>query len=177
MIRGSSKYLTMFALVLALGLAVYMNWRFTKAEPAAAGTDTGEQQKENYGDSMFVSGSTNTATYFSEARLSRTQSRDQALDSIQKALQDTELSESEKTELTAQLTAVAGSITKEASIESLVKSKGFTDCMAYINGDSVKIVVACEEGELTSEKTAKITEIVLSQTDITADKISIVEVK
>ena len=49
--------------------------------------------------------------------------------------------------------------------------------MAYINGDSVKIVVACEEGELTSEKTAKITEIVLSQTDITANKISIVEVK
>ena len=182
-VKASSKYFTMFALVLALGLAVYLNWRFTEidANTTLNSNEQGEENKEQdkkYGDTLFVSSEgKNAATYFSQARLARTESRDQALDSLQKALQDTELTEAEKTELTAKLTAIAESITAESNIESLVKSKGFSDCVAYINENSIKLVVAFAEGELTSEKTSQIVEIVLSQTEIPAQNVSIVEVK
>lgn len=182
-VKGSSKYFTMFALVLALGLAVYLNWRFTSIDANGA-INQNEQDGETddsgkkYGDTLFVSSDGKTAaTYFSQARLARTASRDEALDSLQKALQDTELTEAEKTDLTAKLTAIAKSITAESNIESLIKSKGFSDCVAYISDDGIKIVVACTEGELTSEKNAQIVEIVVSQTDIPVQKISIVEVK
>lgn len=181
-VRNSSKYVTMFALVLALGVAVYLNWRFSEIEANETLNDNNNQQQgsegENYGDALFVSGDgVNTSSYFAQARLSRTESRDSALDSLQKALQNTELTEAEKTELTAKLTAVAQSITAESNIESMIKAKGFSDCMAYISDGAIKVIVACSDGELTGDKTAQIVEIVTSQTDIPAQKISIVEVK
>ncbi len=182
----SRKYVTMLALVLALAVAVYLNWRFTQidqsaqmpddAQIAAAESSTG--QTTNYGDAMFVSnGSSDAGEYFAEVRLDRAQSRDEALDALQEALSNTELSDAEKTALTAQLTAVAQSISLEADIEALIKSKGFSDCVAFISDGSIKILVPAPESGLTTAQVAQITEIVLSQTDIPAENISIVEVK
>lgn len=177
-LKRSSKYVTMLALVLALGVAVYLNWRFSGIEAnATLGKQPDDTQQEHYGDAMFVSGQTDGTAYFASARLSRTESRDAALDSLQKALQDTELTEAEKSELTAKLTAVAKNITAEANIESLIKAKGFSDCVVYISDGAAKIVVSCADGELNAGRTAQIVEIVKSQSDIPAHSISIVEVK
>ena len=179
------KIVTMFALVVALGTAVYLNWRFSADNsvpviPSSSGQDTqGEDGVVggNYGDALFVSGSTDTAEYFASARLARTQSRDEALSALQQALQDTELSDVEKNELTAKLTAEARSISLESNVESLIKSKGFSDCVAYINSSSAKIVVAAPSQGLSETQVAQIMEIVLSQTELSASQVSIVEVK
>ena len=65
-------HIVLGALVLALGAAVYLNWDYMKQTDYVAAGNTNQTTNENegtanYGDAYFVS-----------ARLSRTQSRDEA---------------------------------------------------------------------------------------------------
>ena len=53
--------------------------------------------------------------------------------------------------------------------------KGFTDCVVYIEDKNCQIVVRSEG--LQMQDTVQITEIVTSQSDITAQNINIVPVK
>ena len=62
----------------------------------------------------------------------------------------------------------------EAQIENLVTAKGYTDCVAFMGDGAVSVVVEAEGG-LQAEDVAKITEIVLSETDYTTDQITVLE--
>jgi stage III sporulation protein AH len=190
----AKKQLTMVTLVLALALAVYINWRFAnndnnalqltdvvaddQQQPVSANEETGDDGGKYYVEALFVSADEdNSGTYFTEARLNRTQSRDQALDTLQKSLQQTDLTQSEKDALTASLAAVANNITIEGNIESLVKAKGFEDCVAFINDAKVKIVVKANEGGLSVSEVSQIKEIVLGEYTVDVQNVTIVEIK
>lgn len=184
----AKKQLTMVTLVLALALAVYLNWRFAQNDESLRITDvindgnipaSSETEGEKYyGEALFVStDEANPDEYFAEARLSRSKSRDEALETLQDALQQTDLTQAEKDEITASLAAVASSITVESNIENLVKAKGFADCVAYINGDKVKVVVKANGDSLSVSEVSQIKEVVLGECDIPVQNITIVEVK
>jgi stage III sporulation protein AH len=179
----AKKQLTMVTLVLALALAVYLNWRFAKAgENALIVTETlagaeGEQEKY-YGDALFVSSTEgDPGRYFAEARLNRETSRAEALDTLEKSLQNTDLTDAEKESILAQLSEAAANIATESNIESLIKAKGFSDCVAFISGDRVKVVVQSGGGELTAGEVSQIKEIVLGECGVPAQNITIVEIK
>ena len=75
-------HIVLGALVLALGAAVYLNWDYMKQTDYVAAGNTNQTTNENegtanYGDAYFVS-----------ARLSRTQSRDEAMDALKYMLED-----------------------------------------------------------------------------------------
>jgi stage III sporulation protein AH len=57
----------------------------------------------------------------------------------------------------------------------LIKAKGFADCVVYIEGEKCNVVVPGET--LTSQQTAQITEIVLAQSKVKSQNITIVPVK
>ena len=63
----------------------------------------------------------------------------------------------------------------EANIETLVKAKGFEECVAIINQDTANIVVSSEG--LTPGEVAQIKEIVYEQAGIIPANIKIVEKK
>ena len=63
----------------------------------------------------------------------------------------------------------------ENEIESLVASKGYADCVAYIGENSVSVVVSVPENGLQAADVAKITDIVLGQTSFAADQVKIIE--
>ena len=198
----AKKQITMVTLIVALALAVYLNYRLSGLETRGLpvtetilGADEipvtaleegisvsleGEQQDQKYyGEALFVSRdvSAYSGTYFAEARLQRTESRDEALDTLQKSLQNTELTDAEKAQLTAQMTATASAISMETTVESLVKSKGFADCIAFLSGDTVKVVVATGPDGLTAGEAVQIKEIVISTCAVPASGIVIVEIK
>lgn len=193
------KQVTMVALVFALAIAVYLNWRFAatdndtlpitdvlasqdgKAEsvtPVSAQPEAAEAEKY-YGEALFVSTDESgySDDYFAEARLNRTKSRDEAIETLQKALKQTDLTDAEKNELTAQLTMTAGAIATESAIESQVKAKGFTDCVAYLSGEKVKVVVQSNASGLTAGEVSQIKEIVLDESGVAVENISIVEIQ
>ena len=66
-------------------------------------------------------------------------------------------------------------IESEGTIESLVRAQGFEDCVAYLDGESAKIVVKTEG--LSKAQAASIKEIILGETEISAENIRIFEVK
>lgn len=143
----------------------------TEAEAASAAN-------KNYGEAQLVSVANDTGSqFFDEARLKREKAHDEALDTIQKTMKDSSLSDSEKAEFTAQLTANLEDINAETEIETLIKAKGFADCLCFLQSGRADLTVMTSGEPLTTSQVAQIRDIVISKSDVTAQNITVVEVK
>ena len=86
---------------------------------------------------------------------------------------DSEESSAEaKAEAQAKMSKIAVDIQNEANIETLVKAKGFEDCVAVISEDAVSVIVSAES--LKAAEAAQILSIVLDTTGIEPEKVSII---
>lgn len=204
MVFGKRQIL-LATLVLALGVAIYLNWQFSQSGKDLKLTDDVDASK-NYGEAQFVANEkdqpadavdvtdvtengitnptgmieaamTNEAgeDYFIEARLNKKQSRDEAVETLQNILKDSKVSDEEKNIAIATAASLSDAIDAESNIESLIKAKGFEDCIAFIDGDKASIVVKTD-GLLNSEA-AQIKDIVLKESKVQAENISIIPVK
>ncbi len=143
----------------------------TEAEAASAAN-------KNYGEAQLVSVANDTGSqFFDEARLKREKAHDEALDTIQKTMKDSSLSDSEKAEYTAQLTANLEDINAETEIETLIKAKGFADCLCFLQSSRADLTVMTSGEPLTTSQVAQIRDIVISKSNVTAQNITVVEVK
>lgn len=188
----SKRQLTLLTLVVALGVAVYLNWEYAKTDApfalqetsaAVQSEDAAEAQPvveplpdKNYGDAQLVNAE-ETDEYFEQARLTRSKTRDEALDKLQSALKKAELTDEEKNALTADLSAVIDSITMESDIENMVKAKGFADCVAFIDGEKISLAVKTGSEGLDKSEVAQLRDIILGKMQTEAKNISVVEVK
>jgi len=191
--RKASLLLLSFAMV----LAVYLNWQYARVErDSYIITDELTQQMnttvmdesdllktsddyetKNYGDAQLVATTkSDSDKYFEQARLSRQKSRDEALDTIQKTLKNSKLSDGEKKQATDSLSKIIRNMTNETDIENMVKAKGFRDCVASINNDKISVAVRTVNGELSKADVSKIRDVVLSKTTISSQNIVVVEV-
>ena len=142
--------------------------------------DLGQQTaNKNYGEAQMVSVTQDSGTeFFEQARLSRSQSRDEALEALNKALKDTTVSEEEKKSLTDTLSTQVNNITLETKLETLIKSKGFADCVVNLEGEQANVTVMTENDALTAEEVARIRDALMGQcVGLDAQDITIVEVK
>ena len=143
----------------------------TEAEAASAAN-------KNYGEAQLVSVANDTGSqFFDEARLKREKAHDEALDTIQKTLKDSSLSDAEKAEYTAQMTANLEDINAENEIETLIKAKGFADCLCFLQSGRADLTVMTWGEALTAAQVAQIRDIVMSKSNVTAQNITVVEVK
>lgn len=150
----------------------------------SAGADTqmmsaDETANKNYGEAQLVSVNKDSGTeFFESARLTRSKARDEALDTLKKSLKDTKLTSEEKEQLTTQLSDRISNITLETKLETLIKSKGFTDCVVNLEGSKANVTVMTESDALNAEEVTRIRDALLSQCKgLTAQDITIVEVK
>lgn len=188
--------LTLVTLAAALSVAVYLNWEYAKTTDGAMAAQASaepptqtvvdpltvetsmESGDKNYGEAQLVSLLDSSGTdFFDEARMARTKSRDSALDSLKKSLKGSGLTGDEKAELTRQLTEKIESITTESEMETLIKAKGFTDCVAFIDSNQVNITVMTSNDSLQADEVAQIRDIVLSKCPVRAQDIHVVEIK
>lgn len=146
---------------------------------AAEEMELGGQAGKNYGEAQLVSVSKDSGTeFFEQARLNRSKARDEALDAIKKTLKSADLSESEKDSITQKLQNQISSITVESSIESLIKSKGFADCVVSIGEGRADITVMTENDALTADEVTRIRDAVLGKCKgLSAQDITVVEVR
>ena len=186
---------TAAVLMLALGAAVYLNWSFSREAPsslvvsediAADAVETSAAVSEiltdplavetaadaepaaeelgdkNYGEAQLVSVNQDSGTeFFESARLTRSKARD-----------------AEKDQLTTELSARISNITLETKLETLIKSKGFADCVVNLEGSKANVTVMTENDALTAEEVTRIRDALLNQCKgLTAQDITIVEVK
>ena len=86
--------------------------------------------------------------------------------------EDANATEEAKAEARAMLAKIASDIQNEANIETLVKAKGFEECIAVISEDSVSIIVKAEQ--LQAAQAAQIFSIAYETTGINPENISII---
>ena len=91
-----------------------------------------ETANKNYGEAQLVSVNKDSGTEFLSPPLNTQQGADEALDTLKKSLKDTKLTSEEKEQLTTQLSDRISNITLETKLETLIKSKGFTDCVVNL---------------------------------------------
>ena len=200
-ISKNTRKVTALTLAAALVVAVYLNWQYARAGvtleenavQVAAGADTADEASapildglmteaeavssanKNYGEAQLVSVANHK--FFEEARLKRTKAHDEAMDAVQKALKSLSLSAEEKKSYTQQLTGNLEDLHAENEIETLVKAKGFADCLCFLQSGRADLTVMTSGDALTAAQVAQIRDIVLSKSSVTAQNITIVEVK
>ena len=153
-----------------VGAAVYLNWRYT---------DQIAESSKVLGESTLVSSQEETEEapeddYFATARLSRKQARDNAISLLKEAEVDENAGEETKDEASESLQVLAAYTVAEAQVENLVTAKGYADCVAFMGDESVSVVISDPDG-LDAADVARIKDIVISETDYTADQIKIME--
>ena len=178
------KQLLLGTLVVALGMAVYLNYYF--AQSPLGLLDSGKQPQhndKNLGDALNVNAQTGkedpadtptAADYFKQARENRERSREEATQTVKDLLNNVKATEEQKNAVTAQVLAITKAIDQESKIENLIKAKGFADCVVYIEDTKCSVVVSAPS--LTVQDTAKISQVVTAQSDIAAQNINIVTV-
>lgn len=176
------KQLVLASMVLALGAAVYLNWQFAGVNKLPVGdtsstaSELGAAQLVNNAYLETVSDdlkqpASSGASAFSEARLNRQNSRDEAMDLLDDVLESVDTDSEAKKEAVEQASAIAQNILKETNVENLLQAKGYQETVAYLSEEKCSVVVS---GELNAEDTLIIQEVVMDQTGLTADKITII---
>ena len=189
-LKRNAVVVTMAVLVCA---AAALNWRYS-AQDAAGDTDAPQQTAEGssaetntkiLGEASLVSGQDEDGTladegavytgsdYFASARLTRQQARDNAISLLQEAAEQENADTAVANEASEGIQVLASYTLKEAQIENLVTAKGYTDCVAFMGNDSLSVVVSTDTGELTGEDVAKITDIAMTETGLSAGSIKI----
>lgn len=152
--------------VLLIGVALWLNWMFFSDNTVNAGyadyDTSGGMVGENVQNGADVD---TTADYFATVAVSRQQARDESLEVLQNVLDSEDASEEVKNQALAEMQVIAGEIEKEANVEALLISKGFEDCVAVMNGNSIHVVVR-SEGDLQTAQIAQINTVVYEQTGI-----------
>lgn len=198
----NTRRVTALTLAAALVVAVYLNWQYARtgaeleteavnvsasvAEEASAPITDGlmteaeavSSTNKNYGEAQLVSVSNDSGSkFFEEARLKREKAHDAALDTIQKTLKSASLSADEKKSYAQELTGNLENLNAETEIETLVKAKGFADCLCFLQADRADLTVMTSGDALTAAQVAQIRDIILSKSSVTAQNITVVEVK
>ena len=183
----NKKQIVMLGLSLVVCAAVYINWRFLQAEDITTTENTQKTssdtttQNENsegktLGEAQYVSSDvTDADEYFVSSRLTRQQSKDKAIDLLESVVNNEASSAESIEKANAEITNIAAQSELEGTVESLIKAKGFNDCVVFLGSDTANVVVSSDG--LTAKQAAQINEIVITQTNIPARNIKIVEVK
>ena len=174
-------------LAIAMASALLVNWYYNRDTVKGNTDETSRPKTENLGDSIYVNGTTSPSDeagadeevrdvakiqeYFAEAQLKRTQAHDEALDKIEKLIDDGK----ENSEVEKLLEEYSNAIKLEADIENLITAKIGCECLVILNSENAQIVV---DSQGTDELyLLQITDIVSNQANIPAEKIAIIEAK
>lgn len=177
------------ACVAVVGISVYADWNYNKHKDAENtgyiyNSSVSGDKAKILGEATYVGAVHEGAevdafdesvseSYFANAALERQRSRDETLEILQTVVDSSETMPDAKNKALNDMTEIASAMESEANIETLVKAKGFSDCVAVINGDSINVVVKTT-GLLTYE-VAQIREIVMNELNIPAENIKIIE--
>jgi stage III sporulation protein AH len=174
------RQIILAALVLGLGVAVYLNWQYTRAEVELPVTELLEWGggPTAYGEAQYVGSAgmplADGDAFFVEAQISRQRSRDHAAETLSAMLADAQLNYDQRSELVMRAVELADAIEAEGKIENLLRSKGFDDVMVYYDSQRADVIV--RSNGLLAHEANQIRDIILRETSITPQYITIVEI-
>jgi len=171
------KQILLAGMTLVLGLAIYINYAYSAVGGKIKATDVVKNQSVNYGQSQLVSKQSDETDYFAKARIDRTASRDEAVQTLKSIIDGGDATDEEKKTVSQKAQTISGLMETESKIENLVKAAGFKDCVVYLDGKSANIVVKTGQKDgLMASEAAKIKDILLSEVSVANENIRIFDV-
>lgn len=186
--KRMKRNLMILTVVLFVSAAAYLNWNYSQSAAdvgkilgestlvsgkAGAGENLSAEDTEQQPEDTETFGT--GKNYFDTARLNRQEARDKSLNLLKEAAEGEKASQESIDAANKQMQEIAANTLTESTIENLVMAKGYTDCVAFVNGESVSVVIAGTDNGLENSDIAKVTDIVMEETGLTADKIKIME--
>jgi stage III sporulation protein AH len=189
------KHIILACLTLILGVAIYINYVLASGgaedivdtsatDPAngavAVSMSTDDKSAGNYGDTEFVNAdlaadADSGTDYFSQVRLTKMTSRDDAAEQLSAILGGGDLSSEEIATYTGAAVDLSSLAETESMIENLIKAQGFDDCVVYLTDDTANIVV--KTAGLLPAQAAQIKDILLGEVTVPNENIRIFEVQ
>lgn len=186
-----SKQILSAALVVALGAAVAVNWYYRNTPTLSEDVSTPTQQVSgNLGDSLYVGGTTaaqptseetsdnsqsDSDNYFAKAKLKRSQSHDEVIDNVESIIKAQGLDSDTKKQLSTKLSDYQKCIKTETDTENLITAKIAGECLVVINDGACQVIL--QKNTLNEHVILQITEIIEKNTDISAENLTIIELK
>ena len=162
--------------VLIIGIAVLLNVLFVPESadnsngivpPALNLSDVSATIQDKEPDNQ-------NASAFVEMTLSRKQARDEAIEVLNTLANSDTATTKAKNNAIAGIEVIANCIENEANIESLIKAKGFEECVAVISENSASVIIKTSDS-LAPNQIAQISEIVYEQSGILPTELNIIE--
>lgn len=176
--KNLKRNLMVVGSVLLIGGAVWLNWAlFAEAgdkdyDPSyytSGEVESGDQT----GDNADAGSEKKEDSYFAMAAIDRSRARDEAMEVLNQITASSDATEEAKAEAYAAIEQMALDIENEANIETLLKAKGFEECVAVVSNKAATVIVR-SDGLLPSQL-SQITEIVWEQAGISPTDITIIE--
>ena len=99
--------------------------------------------------------------YFAESKLEREKMYSQMLESYQKIINNSQISDTQKEISQNEIKKINDTKNAIMISENLLKNKGFEDLIIFVNGDSISVVIKAKE--LTQEQIAQVQNIIVRE--------------
>lgn len=185
---GTAAIYVLALMLVALGYWNYISVESQKIQTVAETKNDINQQDENLGDAQLVSNNEiikeeeneevvniepilEKDDYFETSKLERDKMYSQTLETYKEMLNNSNVSEEQKAIVTQEITDLSKEKNAVMISENLITTKGFSNCVIFVNTDSVSIVV--EKQELKTEEIAQIQNIISRELNVKMEQIHI----
>lgn len=183
--KNLKRNIVMAAVLFFVCAAVYLNWSYSRRYGEADAAQTRAEDAhiaaaaERYTETAAAEEfeAENTPAYFAAARLTRQQSRDQALSLLESAAAGEGASQETIDAAMDSIAAMATWGMQETQIENLLLAREFSDCVVYLSEEGVTVAVPAPAEGLSEASVARITDTVTTETGLAASAIRIIEVR
>lgn len=169
------KQLLFLGLALSLAGAMFVNWYYTRpvqTSPAEAESTT-EAEQINLGDAQFVNASVNDS-YFARAELNRSKARDEAREGLNAVIGNEDADEQSRESARQALEKLEADVITQTEIENFIRAKSGGDVLVSL-GSTAEVIL--QKNTLTDELCIQIKDIITRKTNISSEKITIIEAK
>lgn len=154
------------------------NWYWENSDLSSKVSSVSGDFEKVFGEAEYVDATAQTTAeseYFSSARVERQSARDESLEKLQKIVDSSSEGEKAHAEAAEKIASISDMISAENKIETLVKAKGVSNCLAVINEDGTKVNVIVDVDDLTDQVILQIKEIATSQIGCGYEDVTIIQ--
>ena len=176
------RNILVLAVLVFVGAAAWLNWSYNQRWGSADSAMSDKEDQMTTAVNAILGKETDAAPtaavsgYFSQARLTRQQSRDQALSLLETAACAESATSETIDAAMKEITRMANWSLLESRVENELLAKSFADCVVYMSEDGCTVAVPAPAQGLAEEQVARITEVVTSNTDYKPAQINVIAV-
>lgn len=179
--KKTKRNIAIIVVLLFVCAAIYFNWSYNtqwgKADAEMAAAEDAATAAVKAEEEAAAASASASDDYFAKARLTRQQSRDEALSLLKSASTAEGASQATIDSAMSAISAMASDSMTETQIENLLLAKDFSECVVYITDEGITVAVPAPADGLSTAQVATITDTIVKETDYTAPQIKVIEVR